>query len=228
MVKSWESDACVITPAPLPHASACCVIHAFPLPHRILELPALPPLRSPIVRLTVISRSMGDRRLRFGIPQLTMKLRLADSIVHIILIIVAITAPCADPEIFEIVALKQIPLLGLIFVWSGGDVGYEHWSLSEDFLRSSTVRPSYQGLRAESVVDANLGAAEASSCHSIPIPNYDFLAMIRVSMRSATYGCLRPAARAPHLIGRYRAHAIDFGASYSGGPVPPHPTPAHC
>ena len=71
-----------------------------------------------------------------------MKLCLADSIVHIILIIVAITAPCADPEIFEIVALRQIPLLGLMLIWSGGEVGYEHWSLSEHFLRNSTVRPS--------------------------------------------------------------------------------------
>jgi len=110
---------------------------------------------------------MRDRRLQFGIPQLAMKLRLADSIVHIILIIVAITAPCADPEIFEIVALKQITLLGLMFVWSGGEVGYEHWSLSEDFMRNSTVRLSYQGLRAKSVADANLGAAEAPLCHSI-------------------------------------------------------------
>lgn len=114
-------------PPPRTRASVMAA-RASPPQHRILVVPNLPPLRNFIVCLRPSTAVCVIAGSNLGFPK-AVKLRLVDLIIRI-LIVVVITASCADPKILELVALRHIPSM---FVWSGGELGYERWSLSEGF-----------------------------------------------------------------------------------------------
>jgi hypothetical protein len=127
-----------------------------------------------------------------GFPR-AVELRLVDSIVHI-LVIFGVTASCEGPRIPELVGLGPMPRpgFGLVVDW-GTNTGIRCLGILQC---GSALRPSFPGLRLKWMADADLGAAEASSCYSISIQNYYFLRIIMIIACGPRPTAVRPTAPA--------------------------------